>query len=502
MEPTEIESSGFNNLGDIAEWVGLAHRPSGGTDEDSPRGTLFALMGATPSTHWRVLAAVMASDWTTLLDQWRVSTQAPTMAQRSQGGLLAQAARITAGMQKRQEAIAEDARRNQELALEQAKATQALAALPSLPKSPPQPASAPGRKVKLSTVADQANDHEAESLSDIDVAAAYERYKKLTGGPPAPHEELTHSQLTALSALLGGQGPPYVDFSVWGPFGHRIQKKVKLTGLSLNSAGELHPLELFGPSDFESWDACYRVWRTGMLMLGAASLSTLESYREQVALYSRRYGRDSWVVIYQADVRARLEHLERMRRAGEARHRALTAAPGTPVAGGDDRIFDPAMPWDWSLRALVGDTAFWRRELEEPALLVLARAARLSAVVEGDAPVERPAAPQGAHTKAPRATPRERPQKAQRMHHVNTEGTEMTTNRGGYPLCSDFQVGKCQPTRGNLICPVNPAARHQCAKCLSPAHGSSTCNAQLARAPKGAGKGKGKQGRGGRRPQY
>eukprot|EP00969_Alexandrium_andersonii_P187175 8270390-Alexandrium_andersonii.AAC.1 len=57
-------------------------------------------------------------------------------------------------------------------------------------------------------------------------------------------------------------------------------------------------------------------------MLGAATLAPLEAHREHVALYSRRYSMDSGVVTYQADVRTRLGHLERVRRAGELAHRA------------------------------------------------------------------------------------------------------------------------------------------------------------------------------------
>ena len=429
MEPSEQEVAAFARLDDLAEWAGLAHRPEGGDADASPRGTLWRLLGAEAGVRWRVLGAMPQADFEALLAGWLVAGAAPTPAVRSQGGLVGMAARIAAGTQLRLAAVREQMRADAEL--ERARLEAAV-----VPVAPAESQSSPsGRRVKLATVADQANDNEVSTLSDSEVAEAYKRYQDLTGGPPAPHEELTLEQLTALAALLAAQAPPYVDFSVWGPFGHRIQKKVKLNGLTLSASGELHPVELYGPSDFATWDSCFRVWRTGMLMLGAATLCSLDVYREHVALYTRRYGRETWVVLYQADVRARLEHIERIRRAGES----------SPPTTDNPRLLLNGLnldrPWDWCLRELTRDVAFWRRELEEPAILVLARAARLTSVLDGDAPVtggeqQSPRAP----TRRPQPTgPRERPQK---VHRLNEDGSALMANRRGPPLCGDFQLGK------------------------------------------------------------
>ncbi len=90
-----------------------------------------------------------------------------------------------------------------------------------------------------------------------------------------------------------------------------------------------------------------------------------------------RYGPKVGVIVYQADVRARLEHLERMKRKG------LKLMPAGVATG--ERQFDGSRPWDWSLAEVVADDSFWKRELEEPALLVLSNSGALSQMVEGDA---------------------------------------------------------------------------------------------------------------------
>ena len=44
------------------------------------------------------------------------------------------------------------------------------------------------------------------------------------------------------------------------------QLKIKMKGVRPNCAGDIVPIEPYGPSDFESWRDCYRVFRTGAIM--------------------------------------------------------------------------------------------------------------------------------------------------------------------------------------------------------------------------------------------
>jgi hypothetical protein len=416
--------------------------------------------------------------------------------------MFGKAARIASGMDERLEVIRK--RKSDELQLELARATAAPSgsgATLAVPGAAPAPAV---KRVKLATVADQANDLEVPELGQAEVVAAYARFEATTGGPPSSSEELTTDQLTSLHALLQGTGPPYVDFAVWGPFGHRIAKKMKLSGLVIGAKGELRQTECYGPASYHDWEQSFRVWRTGCLMLNAISSATLDQYRDLIYRYVTRYGAPVWLILYQADVRARLESMERMRRKGQKLHML-----GTQIG---ERVFDPARPWDWSLREVVEDHSFWRRELEEPAMLVLSNSGRLSQMVEGDAPVAAPrsqsmqAASSSRGSAPPRAQHKDtRKPKHTHQHVVDSDG-RMAANRSGTRLCGAFQAGQCSEMNAGM-CAKDGQKTHQCAKCLSPGHGADACNGHAAREPrrggkgsKGSGKDNGKSN--GRRSQY
>ncbi len=272
---------------------------------------------------------------------------------------------------------------------------------------------------------------------------------------------------------------------------------MRLTGLVIGHQGELKPVEIYGPSGFDDWEQCYHVFRTGCIMLNAVSLSTLDRYRDLIKGYSNRYGAKVWVIIYQADVRARLEHIERMRRRG-----AKLSVAGASTG---ERAFDASRPWDWSFAEAVADGAFWKRELEEPALLVLSRAGSLSNMVDGDAQTASsgkaaPSAPHprsavAAQGKVRPAQQQKAPRGRERQHLVDSAGN-YTHNRSGNKLCGAFQADQCS---AGSSC---RDGTHQCNRCLAPNHGGSKCTGGAPKAPnkgnKGRGKGGGKDKSGGR----
>ena len=84
---------------------------------------------------------------------------------------------------------------------------------------------------------------------------------------------------------------------------------------------------------------------------------------ETVTNYAGRYDAEAWALIYQTEVRARLEHMSHVRRDGAAAKVQATAAGGT-------HLFNVGSPWEWVFRETAHDTEFWRTEIEEPALLI------------------------------------------------------------------------------------------------------------------------------------
>eukprot|EP00971_Amphidinium_carterae_P322984 6419259-Amphidinium_carterae.1 len=177
---------------------------------------------------------------------------------------------------------------------------------------------------------------------------------------------------------------------------------------------------------------------------------------------ARQYGDLVWPVLYQSDVRARLELAERIRR---------DAAFEKP------RGFDAGKPWEYVFHRLIGDQIFWQEELHHPALLALTRTARLNtmlgqdAAIAGSTPPPAPAShkrPASSDHGAQRASTKPRSTRLEfREHEVSQDGS-MRTNRRGVPLCVAFNRGECAMKDG--VCPVDPSYAHQCSRCLSPHH--------------------------------
>ena len=156
------------------------------------------------------------------------------------------------------------------------------------------------------------------------------------------------------------------------------------------------------------------------------------------------------------------------------------------------------------------DLDWWRREVEEPCYMVLAKLSSTSDVVEGDAPVAlRPEGnlvqnhrmDQGGRQprmpRVPTGRERERTPTPRTSAGLRTGPDGLAqTNRSGREICRAYVSGSCTTTS----CP----RAHQCPKCLGDARSCPTPGDGCTRTPfnqgtyqpwKGKGKGKGK-GRG------
>ena len=80
-------------------------------------------------------------------------------------------------------------------------------------------------------------------------------------------EDVTLKQYSGLAALFQSQAAPYVDFATFGPYGLRIEKKSRFSGLKMGSDGNLHQVEMFGPPTFAKYKECWKPFRTGCIML-------------------------------------------------------------------------------------------------------------------------------------------------------------------------------------------------------------------------------------------
>eukprot|EP00971_Amphidinium_carterae_P320600 6372298-Amphidinium_carterae.1 len=74
-------------------------------------------------------------------------------------------------------------------------------------------------------------------MSQAEVEGAYRTYVTVMGAPPAPHEEATQEQLSAVRALLKDNLVPYVDMCLWTPFNQRLQRRMATSGMQLSEDG-------------------------------------------------------------------------------------------------------------------------------------------------------------------------------------------------------------------------------------------------------------------------
>ena len=478
-DPTEEQLAGCLKLGHAADYVGLA---GSATDQLTARGSLFDLLGVADDSLPAILGVIDEQTIHNIVDGWRVAKA------RTPTGEFSEFRNATIGEKGAAKFLARICRLK--LGVGRLVPAQVAPSAPSLPSSA-------ARKFKLCQVLSQIDDTEIELLSEKELLAAYGRYEVLfgKGQRPPTDRDPTVEQLSAVQALLKSCQTPYADFAVFGPHGTRIFKKLKFQGLTLNKAGELVQSELYGPPTLAVWKACFETYTNLMVMLDAADLGPLLQHKSKVERLHDRFGDKTWALLYQADVRCRLEHLPRARM--ELKQRHLEA-----VALGNTTAYDDLRPWNEAYRAVADADKFWSEEFIEPALLVIADRSAMHSLVADDA---RTAAAATDHPSGllppvppPNAKAAVRPRNPNRTgrHHEIVDG-KYQLNRTGFRLCPGFQDETCTHTvRGNW-CGRDSTLTHQCSRCLGN-HPLTKCPhseppvVALGRKGKDKGKGKGK----------
>ena len=467
MDPTAAELATFTTVEAIGTWVGFTEL----TDENSIGGSLFKLLGLTTTQAPRIIGIISEADFTTAVQAWRIPRidpagqplappdRAPTMAEIGQSALFGRTCRIVSG---NGETIEQLTRR-------------ANAAPVNPPSVPAANASSSSRKLKMSSIASQVDDSEFDMAPEAELMRCFKRYESVFGKGERPEQdqEPTPEQVSAVRCILERGSPPFVDFAVFGPHGHRIMKKVRLSGVNIGRDGQLQTVELYGPPNIIMWEASFNVLMNTLVMLDAVDLGALVTYKQHIVKLHDRYSSRTWPIIYQADNRCRLEHMERTRRILQAAHEEARSNGATTE-------YDDARPWNLVFKKVVSDDAFWRDQVLEPALLVLTKVAGLNEVVQGDAGVlgtsqasnPREAQPAPARMAQPQGI---RPRNANRIgRYHQTEGGKYTANRTGYAICSAYNGGECNDTAQGIWCTKSHNMVHQCDRCLG-SHPSTRC---------------------------
>ena len=224
------------------------------------------------------------------------------------------------------------------------------------PTPTPAPVSPPVRKLKMSAIASQVDDTEFNLLAESEMIKLYAEYERVfgTGERPQKDCEPTLEQVSAVA--FDSNLPP---FAIFKPFGHRMERKLKLSGMSIGRDGALRTIEVTGPPNIAAWLAWYNVLMTILVMKRAVDLGLLLRYRARMERLHDRYSDKVWAVLYQAEARCRLELMDRLRREAVAEHE-------TVVKSGGASSFDVAKPWSTAWMRAVAQEDFWRAEVIEP----------------------------------------------------------------------------------------------------------------------------------------
>ena len=504
-DPDAAELAAMDDVKAVMKWAGFDETKLG-TDTEMP-GSFLKHLGVQPTTLPRVIGIFEDKDLHTMLNTWKAPDPAaggprvPNMGEAGMAKLFFRACQLKAGMGV---SIAE---------------LKAKASAP--PPSPTVPATStaltsPTKKVKLSSILSQVDDTELMVDSEADIVKCYARFENVygQGERPAKDCEPTAEQITGLRFLCEQNSPPYADFAVFGPFGHRMVKRIKLSGYTIDREGGLKTTELYGPGNVGAWLQSYGVLKTILIMLDQVDLGHLQKYEAHIERLAARYGPRVWSVIYQGDVRCRLEHMERLRRSLKAEHDRIKAAGGTSD-------YDEKRPWNQVWAKAAADETFWREEVIEPCMLILTKIANTAEVLEGDAKVNQQSQQSAGQRETTPAPSRmasgsvpdrhtHRPRNSNRTGRIHdTDGNKYVRNRTGYSICAGYNSGTCTEASQGPWCRHQWDTVHQCDRCLGN-HPSSKCPHGELQTPgfvKNAAKGgksRGKGGRGGKgkRPPY
>ena len=199
--------------------------------------------------------------------------------------------------------------------------------VPAPPALPPAPVAAPGpitavlverdeSKISYDKVLAQGMQGSFSLLPQAELKAARDQFQLITGLAVEEEERPSDEQLSALKAWLTtapGQrkNAPFVDFAIWGPYNKMTLQERKFCTMHLRPGGAYSETKLPGPSSFGEWLKGWAVFRSAMLMLGAASPGELELYVKGIRQLVDRFP-GKWVQISSADRAVRFDLWGRM----------------------------------------------------------------------------------------------------------------------------------------------------------------------------------------------
>ena len=343
--------------------------------------------------------------------------------------------------------------------------------------------------LKMSNLVDQTDDSETKLPDAVMLNEWARRYIAVMGAPPQEEEEPTDAQMAALHHRVRVQKqPPYVDFSIWLPFGRRVLKNQKFRAFMPVGDGSFVVRELPGPQNLQQWLVSWRVFKVACISLNLVTLAALLLYEKVIEKLVLQWPK-AWGLIVQADDKARAEKLEKIRRAIVLD----IAAGGTPPCE-----FTEEEPWTACFRALALDERFWNEQVRHPAAAWLASGAHGSPKppAKAIAMAHLPGPPAERVDDEDRSDRRKQANRDKRMAKRKrwaSEREELASFReqrakgesskgkgkdqAGQEICYSWAkgVGPCAGLPSGTECKGKVCRVHKCMICFSPTHPNAEC---------------------------
>ncbi|CAK0908047.1 unnamed protein product, partial [Prorocentrum cordatum] len=230
-------------------------------------------------------------------------------------------------------------------------------------QAPQAAAAAPAQQpevYEMSSVIDQGSKIKFTMLPALKLKELNANYVRETGRPPRDYEDTTDVQLSALAARLAAGEAPHVDFSVFGPFGKRIQRLMNFQA-DVWVSGQLVKKKLAGPENFETWRKGWRVFRVAAIKLQLSRPGPIDDFEEGVRLLNSTFPRD-WGAVFLTVCHC----LE------ERWHQVRTKIEDLVEKGKFQGDFDRERPWEAVFSYTAYDSGqysqWWKIHLELPCL--------------------------------------------------------------------------------------------------------------------------------------
>ena len=371
-----------------------------------------------------------------------------------------------------------------------------------------------GKRVKSAAIIDQLDETEVEPLTRTELDRAYTCHIEVTGAEPTHEAEPTAEQLAALRDKIVKRGEaPYADFSIFTLYGRRVQRQMRTRSYVFQPDGSFKATEVPGPSSFQAWTACWRVFKAALYMIRHPSTggqpekmvvtaAVMEEYFDHISKLNEEFP-EAWHLIMQAEDRCRGEVFERYRR-----QLSKAATEGKLPMGLD---FDPTQPWVGVFAYASRDTEYWGRHVVRPAHTFLARGgksmsnrsaedvnvsedarAALAGVAGSVGALHRDPKRRRRETKSKDSPPSkeakpdagsDKAESHSKSEHPKKWGTHYITDYDGHEIRFKFAKGKA----GDCGEPCSQGRVHRCQHCLG-SHVNDQCPVHVKKSPKGAGK--------------